>query len=220
MEKSFSAEPRHEAYVSHLLGSEDPDLIEIRSRSERAGLPQIHVAPSDARHLEVICRALAPRSVVEVGTLAGYSAVCLARGLAPDGKLYTFEFDAKHAQVARETFKSRGLDGKVRLYEGMAQSRLAEIENDGPFDLVFIDADKTGYPQYLEWATRHTRVGGVLIADNTLGWGLIDRDQFPDAATEQKIQALRKFNRDLFSSPHWRSTFLPTGEGLTLAVRI
>ena len=219
MDKSFSADARHEAYVLSLLGQEDVDLAEIRERSLRFGLPQIHLAKTDARHLEVLCQLVKPLKAVEVGTLAGYSGVCLSRGLAPEGKLYTFEFDSKHAAVARETFRLRGLQDRIELIEGPAQNGLDGIESEGPFDFIFIDADKTGYPAYLEWATRNVRDGGMLVADNTFAWGLIDQQIYPDAATHEKVEALRLFNRSIFESDSWRATFLPTGEGLIVAVR-
>src|SRR5262249_52086334 len=153
-------------YVEELLEPEDAILREIRDRSAQEGLPRIAVGPFDGRHLEVLARMAGARRIVEIGTLGGYSGVCLARALPPGGKLDTFEYEPKHARVAEESFRRAGVADRVRIHVGPAIDRLPEIEPEGPFDLVFIDADKGGYPAYLAWATRNLRVGGTVVADN------------------------------------------------------
>ena len=124
----------------------------------------------DGLHLELLARAAGARRAVEIGTLGGYSGVCLLRGM-PDGRLDTFELEPRNAAVARESFEKAGVAGRARIHVGPAVDKLREIEADGPFDLVFIDADKTGYPAYLTWAEEHLRVGGIVLLDNAFGWG-------------------------------------------------
>ena len=141
-------------------------LREIRERTVAAGLPAIAVGKMDGLHLELLARAANARRAVEIGTLGGYSGVCLLRGM-PDGRLDTFELEPKNAEVARESFTRAGVVDRVRIHVGPAAEKLRDIEGDGPFDLVFIDADKTGYPTYLTWAEEHLRVGGVVLLDNT-----------------------------------------------------
>lgn len=222
MDKSFAAEGHDKIskYVTDLFKPEDRLLAEVRQRAEAAGLPAIHVGRMDGLHLEVLTRAFGARKAVEIGTLAGYSGVCLARGMGPEGKLYTFEFEPKHAELARETFKKAGVANQVELFVGPALQNLSKIESQGPFDLVFVDADKVSYPQYLTWAANHLRVGGVVLGDNTFAWGGIAEDVFDDAEEEAAVRALQAFNRESAQGGRFRSTILPTGEGLTIAVKV
>ncbi len=221
MSKSFSQ--TNEAvgrYVIETFHPEDAVLLEIRKRAAQEGLPDIHVGPMDGLHLEVIARSIGAKKIVEIGTLAGYSGVCLARALPPDGKLYCFEYEPKHAEVSFESFKKAGFENQVEIHVGAALEQLPKIEAQGPFDLVFIDADKPAYPAYLEWAMKHLRVGGVFLGDNTFSGGLA-----ADAANEtgpkaERVKAIREFNRMAATDLRFRSTVIPTGEGLTMGVKI
>lgn len=218
--KSFGqGDPAVARWVEDVFAPEDPVLAEIRARSAQAGLPAIAVGPMDGLHLEVLARTVAARKVVEIGTLGGYSGVCLARGLVPGGILHTVELDPARAAVARESFERAGLADRVRIHLGHALERLRELEREGPFDLVFIDADKTGYPAYLAWAEQHLRVGGLVVADNALAFGFIHA---PDASgvDEPKIIALRAFAERLVRGGRFRATMLPTGEGMALGVKV
>lgn len=220
--KSFAAAlPELTDYAIAQFKPEDEFLASIRRRAKEAGLPPIHVGPMDGLHLEVLARACGARKIVEIGTLAGYSAVCLARALPTGGILHSFEYDKRHAAVAEETIKLAGLSDCVRIHVGPALDMLHTIEAQGPFDLVFIDADKKSYPGYFKWSTEHLRQGGVLLGDNTFAWGMIHNPDLADSEYERgNVTALREFNRMVATSPHFRSTILPTGEGLTFAVKI
>lgn len=206
-------------YVYDCFYPEDKNLTEIRSRAAREKLPNIHVGAMDGLHLEVLIRAIGAKKVVEIGSLAGYSGVCIARALPKDGHLYTFEFHEKNARVCHETFTMNQLSHKTSIYQGPALENLRQIEHEGPFDAVFIDADKSNYPQYLHWAEKNLRIGGTLIADNTFAWGLILQDSFDTEAQQKDAEGIRQFNYHVAHSPHWRATLWPTGEGLTMAVR-
>lgn len=205
-----------ESYVERVFHPEDPVLTEIRERAARAGLPDIHVGKMDGLHLEVLVRAMNAKKIVEIGTLAGFSGVCMARGMPPEGRLYTFEFDPKHAEVARESFKKAGVADQVEVIVGPAIETLPNIEKQGPFDLVFIDADKPSYPAYFEWAVNHLRKGGAMLADNTFAMGEIATSE----RNSPRVQALREFNERCANDPRLRATILPTSDGLTFAVRI
>lgn len=213
--KGFGAtDPRIAPYVARLLEPEDAVLAEIRRRCAEHGLPAIAVGPFDGRHLEVLARMAGARRLVEIGTLGGYSAVCLARALPPDGVLHTFEIDPRHAAVARESFARAGLAGRIHLHVGPALERLPVVEPLGPFDLVFIDADKAAYPAYLEWAEANLRPGGVVLADN-----VFRRAAFPLAGDAPgAAEGIRRFNERLARSPRWRTTFLPLEDGLAVGV--
>jgi caffeoyl-CoA O-methyltransferase len=142
------------------------------------------------------------------------------RALPKDGKLFTFEFNPHHANVAKESFKKAGFENQVEIFVGPALDNLAQIEKEGPFDLVFIDADKVSYSHYLEWAADHLRIGGVVLGDNTFAFGMIADADPRDADKRNSVKALQAFNRDIVSSGRFRATILPTGEGLTMGVKL
>lgn len=218
MDKTFSADPTLANYVDWILQTEDQELEMARLNSEVAGMPSIQVAKFDARHLEILSKMMAPKKAIEIGGLGGYSAVALSRGLAPGGKLYSLELLEKNASVARETLRKCGLESKIEVRVGPALETLKQLESEGPFDLVFIDADKVNYENYFEWSKKHLRVGGVVIADNVFAWGWIHKD--PIGENEESVRALRAFNARVSKDTSFRTTILPTGEGLTVAVKI
>lgn len=220
MNKAFGNEsPRLAAYVEELYQPEDPVLAEIRARSAQHGLPDIQVAPLDGRHLEVLTGLIGARRALEIGTLGGYSGVCILRGLATGGVLHTLELDARHAAVAAESFARAGFTDRARLHVGPALDSLPRLAAEAPFDLVFIDADKENYLAYLEWAARLLRPGGAVIGDNAFLFG-----RLPDAPAAGSAgaagRAMQGFHHALAAGGQFRGTVLPTGEGLAVAVRI
>lgn len=199
-----------------LLEPEDETLREIRARSVREGLPPIAVGPFDGRHLEVLARLAGARRIVEIGTLGGYSGVCLARALPAGGRLDTFELEPRHARVAEESFRRAGVAERVRIHVGPALERLRGIEAEGPFDLVFVDADKAAYPAYLAWAAEHLRLGGAVLGDN-----VFRRAAFPLPGDPPEAAAgIRAFNEALARSGRFRATLLPLEDGLAVGVKV
>ena len=192
---------------------EDDVLREIRERAQREGLPTIAVGQMDGLHLEVLARAIGARTAVEIGTLGGYSGVCLLRGMGSQGVLHTFELNEHHAQVARDSFKKAGFEGRAHIHVGPALEKLDEVK--GEVDLVFIDADKISYPGYLKWSAEHLRAGGIVLADNAFAFGEVHL-QSGDAG----VQAIRKFNEELAQGGRFRATMLPTAEGLAMGVKL
>jgi caffeoyl-CoA O-methyltransferase len=218
MNKSFGNDDAAlERYVQATYAPEDDVLREIRERSRRAGLPDIQIAPLDARHLEVLARLSGAHRAVEIGTLGGYSGVCLMRGLGQGGELDTFEREPLHARVAEESFRRAGFSGRVRIHLGSALEGLRALEGKGPFDLCFIDADKESYPAYLAWAGRNLRSGGLVIADNAFLFGALGDD---DGTPSPGLVAMREFHDRLARGGEFRATVLPTGEGMALGVRV
>ncbi len=214
MDKGYGqGDPGLARYVEHLFQPEDDVLREIRARSTKAGLPEIQVGPMDGRLLEFLARTCGARKAVEVGTLGGYSGVCLLRGM-PEGHLHTFELSESHAAVARESFLRAGVGTRATVHVGPAVTMLPKIETEGPFDLVFIDADKVSYPTYREWAAKNLRPGGLILADNTFAWGGIATSQ------EEGPAALRRFNQAQAEDKRFLSTIIPTAEGLTCGVKL
>jgi caffeoyl-CoA O-methyltransferase len=218
MNKAFgNDDPELTRYLYDVYRPEDPQLREVRERAAGAGLPGIQVAALDGRHLEVLVRLTGVRKAVEIGTLAGYSALSIVRGMLPDGVLYTIEADPHHADVAAETFRRAGIADRVRQLRGPALSLLPALAAEGPFDLVFIDADKESYDQYLDWAAANLRPGGLVAGDNAFLFGQLHTSESPPSAGQK---AMRAFHQRLAGSGEFRATPLPTGEGLAIGIKL
>jgi len=220
MDKSFGqSDDRVARWARAVYDPEDPVLREIRTRSTAAGLPEIQVGPLDGLHLEVLARASGARRAVEIGTLGGYSGVCILRGLGAEGVLHTFELDEHHAEVARESFRLAGVGERAHVHVGPALERLSDVVAEGPFDLVFIDADKVSYPAYLAWSAENLRVGGVVLGDNAFLFGEVVEES-PRDERAAAVTAMRAFHDTLAHGGRFRATVLPTGEGLALGVKL
>ncbi len=220
MEKEFSQKnEKLEKYVLATFRPDDTILSEIRERSHRMGFPPIQVGAMDGLHIEILTKALQPKKIVEIGTLTGYSGVCLLRGAHPEGRLYTLELDQKHAEQAKISFEKAGFKDRVQIFVGPATDNLKKIEVEGPFDLVFVDADKRNYPNYVRWAAEHLRPGGMVIADNTFAWGLVLGEDFKDDRDRYISEAMIETNKFLAQSGKFKATMIPTGEGLTVAIK-
>lgn len=218
MNKPFGNDDRKlAAYVASVYAPEDDVLREIRERSTRAGLPDIQLAALDARHLEVLVRAVAARKAVEIGTLGGYSGVAILRGMGPEGVLDTIDIDARHAEIARESFRKAGLAKQARVHVGAAAQVLPRLVARGPFDLCFIDADKEGYPDYVRWAAENLRGGGLVVLDNAFLFGHLP--ERPAGELAAAIAAMQATHDLLAHGRLFRSTVLPTGEGLAIGVK-
>jgi len=208
-------------YVTELLLPADPVLAAALEASTAAGLPSIQVSPPQGRLLELLARLQGARSILEIGTLGGYSTICLARALPPGGRLVTLELEPRHAAVARENLARAGLGGVVELRLGPAADTLAQLaaEGAGPFDLVFIDADKAGYPDYLAASLRLARRGSVILADNVVRHGAVADPACADPA----VQGVRRFHALVAAEPRVRATVIQTVgakgyDGFTLAL--
>jgi caffeoyl-CoA O-methyltransferase len=203
-----------ENYVRETFAVEDEILSTIRSEIPRRGLPGITVRPEEGRFLQFIVAASGARLAVEIGTLGGYSGVWIARGLPPGGKLITLELSEEHAVVAADHFEMAGVADKVELRIGDAHDLLQDLTNEGPFEFVFIDAEKEGYPAYLDWAEANLRPRGIVAGHNAFRGGKI----IDAADNDPAIVATRSFNERLASDDRFISTVYPAGDGIALAV--
>ncbi len=179
-------------YISDLFVGQDPALDAALADSAAAGLPDIQVSAPAGKLLHLLARAVGARSVLEVGTLGGYSTIWLARAIAPGGRLITLEVNATHAAVARANIARAGVADIVDVRLGRALDSLPQLvaEGAGPFDLVFIDADKPNIAEYFTWALRLTRPGSVIVVDNVVRNGAVI-----DAASDDvNVQGVRRFN--------------------------
>jgi predicted O-methyltransferase YrrM len=194
-----------DGYIENLFAPQDEALEAAVRESQRAGLPEIQVSPNEGKLLQLLAEMIGARRILEVGTLGGYSAINLARGMAEDGTLISLELDEHHAEVARQNVARAGFGERVEIRIGDARELLARIADngEGPFDLVFIDADKQGYPEYLEWAMRLSRPGSLILGDNTVWGGTIMNPQ--DAPT----WAIYEFNERLAKDPRLFAIVLP-----------
>jgi predicted O-methyltransferase YrrM len=193
-------------YVSGLLAPGDEALDAAVAAAEGAGMPSIQVTPAQAKLLYLLAKTLGARRVLEFGTLAGYSTIWLARALPDDGRLITLEHDPEHAEVARANLARAGVEGLVDLRVGPALDSLPGLEGEGPFDLVFIDADKANTPAYYEWSLERTRPGGLIVADNVVRDGSIaDLGDESDATTAQ-----RRLHELLAAEPRVEATTIQT----------
>ncbi|MFG1318287.1 O-methyltransferase [Xanthobacter autotrophicus] len=170
-------------YIVERLLPADPVLEEALAASTAAGLPAISVSAAQGQMLHLFARMIGAKRILEIGTLGGYSAIFLARALPADGKLVTLEFEPRHAEVAAANLARAGLSDKVDLRVGRAIDTLPklEAEGQGPFDLVFIDADKPSNADYLHWALRLSRPGTVIICDNVVRSGKVLDAESTDA---------------------------------------
>jgi predicted O-methyltransferase YrrM len=174
-------------------------------------MPAIQLGASEAKAVALLLKLAGARKVVEVGTLAGYSALIMARALPEDGHVWTIEFDAKHARVARENLAAAGLAAKVTVLEGAGLDILPTLDSKGPFDAVFIDADKGNYDGYGRWAAKNVRRGGLLIGDNAFLFGRLLEDSGEAAA-------MRRFHEE--ARARFDTVCLPTLDGMLLGVRL
>ena len=195
-------------YLENALVPPDPTLRTVLAACAAAGLPQQQVSPTQGKFLMLLALACGARNILEIGTLGGYSTIWLARALPPGGRLVTLEAQEKHAAVARANFGRAGVAGEVDLRVGRAAESLPRLaaEGAGPFDFVFIDADKAGTPEYFTWALRLSRRGTVVVVDNVVRGGAVT----DAASTDPSVVGIRRFNELLAADPRVAATAIQT----------
>ena len=195
-------------YITDLLVPADEALDAALRDSEFAELPHINVAPNQGKLLWMLAKIQGAKNILEIGTLGGYSTIWLARALPPEGKLITLEIDPKHAAVARANFARANLSQVIELRLGNAAESLTQLaaEKRGPFDLIFIDADKPSNPEYFAWALKLSRKGSIIIVDNVVRDGeVINAD-----STNASVQGVRRFNALLAAEKRVSATAIQT----------
>jgi predicted O-methyltransferase YrrM len=209
----------HEAiagYLRDLYAPEDEALTYALSESAARGMPQIHIRAEEGRLLQWLIQVVGAKRVIEIGTLAGYSGTWLARGLPADGKLITLDVNPDHTAMAQEVFKRAGVADRVEARVGKGADLLAALATEGPFDAVFIDADKDSYPIYLEWAAQNLRPGGLVMAHNALSGGAVVGAKERDPGQLKGIMGL---NQSLAEDPRWSGMLIAMGDGLAAGIR-
>jgi caffeoyl-CoA O-methyltransferase len=195
-------------YINNLLVSEDDALAAAERAIVESGMPQISVTKNQGKFLHVLTKISGAKKVLEVGTLGGYSTIWMARALPPGGKIITLEIDPKHAEVARNNFERAGLANVIDIRLGKAIDLMPKLKTDeeGPFDLIFIDADKPPYAEYLQFALKLSRPGTLIIVDNVIrGAKVLDAN-----TTDESAKGAARFNKALAQTPGVTATIIQT----------
>jgi len=203
------------SYISSLFAVEDEFLIRARDDSPKYGLPSGNIKPEEGRILQFFAYAIGATKAVEIGTLGGYSGIWIARGLRPGGRLITIEKETKHAEIARKHFEAAGLGEVVDVRVGNAHQIISKLRDEGPFDFVFIDADRPAYPAFFDWGVENVRTGGVIAIHNAFRKGTVAGIGEDDEHSE----LMRQFNRRVAEDPRVTSTIFPAGDGTLISVR-
>jgi predicted O-methyltransferase YrrM len=195
-------------YIERLFVPADPVLEQALKIATEAGLPEIHVSPNEGKLLYLLAKLSGAKRVLEIGLLGGYSTIWLARAVAPQGKLVSLELDEKYIRVAGKNLELAGLRSIVDIRQGAAQDTLEKMVRAGeaPFDLVFIDANKDGYPVYLDYALKLTKPGSLILADNVIR-RIADRMVSGEkpGADDSMLEGIEEFNRKLAANPKLES---------------
>jgi caffeoyl-CoA O-methyltransferase len=203
-------------YVIDLFAVEDDALQYARENSLNLGLPSINVKPEEGKFLQILARISGGEKVVEIGTLGGYSGIWIARGLLPHGRLITLEKDPRHAEIAREHFNRAGVNERIEIRIGDAHEQMERLAREGPFDMVFVDAEKPGYGNYYRWSVENVRSGGIIAIHNAFRKGSVAGMAEADAYTE----IMQEFNTNIAADPQVISTIYPAGDGTIIAVKV
>ncbi len=202
-----------EDYIDKLY-AEDQDLIRVIQGIKEKEMPQISIAAGYGRLLTLLVKMSNASNLLEIGALGGYSGICLARGLGPDGTLLSLEINGEYAEIAKAHLQAAGLGNKVSYRIGDAKDSLKLLKEKGQrFDFFFIDADKGGYPQYLSSAIELALPGAIIVGDNALLGGKV-KDASSDSSS---VIAMRKFNQMMAQDPRLDSSILPAYDGLAIA---
>ena len=195
-------------YISKLLAPPDQALRDALAASAENGLPEIQVSATQGKLLQLFARMVNARNILEIGTLGGYSTIWMARVLPPGGRVLTLEFSSKHADVARSNFARAGLSNMIEVRVGPALETLPKLAAEGcePFDLIFIDANKSAMAEYFDWALKLSRPGSVIVSDNVVRDGAVIDAASPDP----DVQGVRRFNERVAAEPRVSATAIQT----------
>ncbi len=206
--------PDLDTYRREVFAQEDALLKGIMPAAVEQGLPRISVSPEAGKMLYLLAKMIGARKILEFGSLAGYSGIWLARALPETGRFITLEVDPKHAEVTRANYEAAGLGDRAEVRQGSALDLLPGVVDDAPFDLVFIDADKERYPDYLAFALEHTRPGGLIVADNANGHGRV-HERMEEGDGRRGVQV---YNERVAGHPGLVSNIVPVGGWLAVSL--
>ncbi|HPF37598.1 MAG TPA: O-methyltransferase [Phycisphaerae bacterium] len=212
-EQSTQITDRHFEYIAERTIREDAFLAALKEAATSEGIPQIWIAPEQAALMRILLRSTGAKRVVEVGTLAGYSAIAMARALPSNGRVTTIDISEKHAEFARRWIAQSDVAGKIDVIVGAGMEILPTLDDDSA-DAAFLDADKASYPEYLAESIRIVRRGGLIMVDNAFAFGQL----FDEAPTDPEAPAVKAFNEIIASDARLESVIVPMGDGLWVCV--
>ncbi|MEH0831118.1 O-methyltransferase [Anaplasma bovis] len=205
-------------YLSALFGVSEGEILAVHaSAPPRLGLAQLDVL--EGQFLRLLIKLAGVKTIVEVGTCVGFSAICMAQSLPEDGHIYTIEKNSENVALASKNVENCDLQDKITVLHGNALSELKKLGNTSPYDMMFIDADKASYPLYLDWAESNIRKGGVIAADNVFLFGTIF-DDMPKNISQDAYHGMRAFNQALSDRTKYLSSVLPYTDGILVALKI
>ncbi len=207
-----------ENYIIDLYESQNEGLGPLIERLKTHGRLGINIGLIEAQLLKILIRLYQPKKIIECGTLFGYSSIQMAKALQKDAHIFTIERDEASAALAKQSFAECEVERQVTLLVGEVSVKLAELSGQSPFDMIFIDHNKAGYIDALDWAEKNIRLGGLIIADNTLLWGEVAGAENLRASKTQ-LEIIRTFNSRLADPKKYTSILVPTAEGLSIAVK-
>jgi len=205
----------HFDYIAARTTPQDAFLAELKIAARAAGIPAIWISPEQASLMQILLRLTAAKEVVEVGTLAGYSAIWMARAVPAGGRVRTIELLDKHADFAEAWVKKSDVSGKVEVHRGRGMDVLPKFATDSA-DAAFLDADKSSYPLYLKEALRIVRKGGLVMVDNAFAFGQL----FDEKPTDREAPAVKAFNETMARTHGLASIIVPIGDGLWVGVKL
>jgi len=209
-----------EKYIESVFGIPDPELQRVREELDKLEISFMAISSSEGRMLQFLMRAFGVKTVVEVGTLFGYSGLCMAKALPSDGKLFTVEKNPENHAVAAKMFAKSACASKIEAFCGDALQVLEQLAPRGPFDMCFIDANKAGYIDYLNWAERNVRKGGLIVGDNTFLFGGVYGPTEDREASPATVAGMKEFNQRLADPSRYNSVLIPTNQGMTVAQKL
>ena len=212
--RSTTVTPAHFEYVAKRTRGDDAFLKALKRAAAAAGMPAIWISPEQASFMQILLKSAGAKEVIEVGTLAGYSAIAMARALPPGGRVRTIELNQDYAAFAERWVDKSDVSGRIEVIRGAGLDVLPGLESDSA-DAAFLDADKSNYPGYLRESLRIVRRGGLILVDNAFAFGqLLDK-----RPTDREVPAVRKFNDIMAKEKRVRGIIVPIGDGLWVGVR-
>jgi predicted O-methyltransferase YrrM len=208
------------SYIESVLPPETNDKRLSRQESEKLGLAAISISQTEAHLIQFIASLINPQKIVEIGTLTGLSALYFLELLPANGKLWTFEKSSLHSERSRQILQKYIQRGQCEIIEGDALQNLPHISESGPFDLIFIDGNKAAYYEYWLWSKNNISPLGLIIIDNVFLAGAVWGDQSQQKFNEKQISGMHKMTHEILATKDFKSTFIPTGEGLLLLQKI
>ena len=205
-------------YLDRVFGQKNELLKKISQAAQTEGVERMQISPHEGRILQFLVQISRVKKVVEIGTLYAYSTLHIARALPKGGMVFTLDISSERHRQSQEILKNSAEAKKIKWISGRALDNLKFLERSAPFDMIFIDADKEPYLEYLDWAEKHLKKGGLLVADNTFLFGAVYGES-SRSPRQKTVKVMKKFNKRLSDSSCWKGALIPTSEGLTVGIK-